>query len=213
VLGVLNLHHRARVDAFSDADLAFTEELARLDAQIIARAQQHEALSSRPSLCAVQDVSAILAGREPLADRLRRLCEWVAARTGGGIATIYQVEHAGGGPAHGRHLARGGHRRRRVRVALARGIDGQVAQTRRGPRSCAIPTARSPRRACRSRTRAARRRALDPVRHRPPRGRAAEETLLEIAATARRKLDGGARGGLAGARDSSRAPSTRPGSA
>src|SRR5262245_12007404 len=34
VIGVLNLHHRTRTDAFGEDDLAFTEELARLDAQI-----------------------------------------------------------------------------------------------------------------------------------------------------------------------------------
>jgi len=44
VLGVLNLHHTTRPDAFADADLEFAEQLATLDAQIIARAQEHEAL-------------------------------------------------------------------------------------------------------------------------------------------------------------------------
>jgi len=39
VLGVLNLHHSSREDAFDDEDLAFAEQLGRLDAQIIARAQ------------------------------------------------------------------------------------------------------------------------------------------------------------------------------
>src|SRR5439155_13079075 len=189
VLGVLNLHHRARVDAFSDADLAFTEELARLDAQIIARAQQHDALKlSAERYAAVQEVSAILAGREPLSDRLRRLCEWVAARTGGGIATIYQVEHAAGGLRMVATSLAGGHLGGEYRVAPGRGIDGQVAQTRapaflRHPDGsvayAALPLSDAEQLVgvlsiqCGT--------AL-------PRGRAAEETLLEIAATAARKL-------------------------
>ena len=44
VLGALNLHHRTRTDAFSQDDLTFTEELARLLAQIIARSQEHNVL-------------------------------------------------------------------------------------------------------------------------------------------------------------------------
>src|SRR4030095_775862 len=83
VLGVLNLHHRTRMDAFDDDALAFTEELARLDAQIIARAQQHEMLTLQAArYAAVQEVSAILAGRAPLADRLRRLCVGGGAPSG-----------------------------------------------------------------------------------------------------------------------------------
>ena len=47
VLGVLNLHHTTRPDAFSDESLEFAEQLALLDAQIIARSQEHEALRSQ----------------------------------------------------------------------------------------------------------------------------------------------------------------------
>ncbi len=189
VLGVLNLHHRTRMDAFDDDALAFTEELARLDAQIIARAQQHEALTLQAArYAAVQEVSAILAGREPLADRLRRLCEWVAARTGGGIATIYQVEHAAGGLRLVATSLAGGNLGGEYRVAPGRGIDGQAAQSRtpsflRQPDG-AVAYAALP--------------LMDGEQlvgvlatqsgSEPPRGRAAEETLLEIAATAARKI-------------------------
>jgi GAF domain-containing protein len=189
VLGVLNLHHRTRMDAFSDDDFAFTEELARLDAQIIARAQQHEALTLQAArYAAVQEVSAILVGREPLADRLRRLCEWVAARTGGGIATIYQVEHAAGGLRLVATSLAGGNLGGEYRVAPGRGIDGQVAQSRtpsflRQPDG-AVAYAALP--------------LLDGEQlvgvlaiqsgGEPPRGRAAEQTLLEIAATAAAKI-------------------------
>ena len=40
VLGVLNVHHATRGDCFTDEDLRFMEQLASLDAQIIARAQE-----------------------------------------------------------------------------------------------------------------------------------------------------------------------------
>jgi GAF domain-containing protein len=188
VLGVLNLHHRTRTDAFGDEDLAFTEELARLDAQIIARAQQHEALTLQAArYAAVQEVGAILAGREPLADRLRRLCEWIAGRTGG-IATVYQVEHAAGGLRLVATSLAGGNLGGEYRVAPGRGIDGQVAQTRTPAflrqSDGAVAYAALP--------------LLDGQQlvgvlaiqsgSEPPRGRAAEETLLEIAATAARKI-------------------------
>jgi GAF domain-containing protein len=188
VIGVLNLHHR-KPDAFTDEDLAFTEELARLDAQLIARAQQHEALAlSAARYAAIQEVSALLAGREPLVDRLRRLCEWVAARTGGGIATIYQVEHAAGGLRLVATSLAGGNLGGEYRVAPGRGIDGQAAQTRapaflRQPDG-AVAYAALP--------------LLDGDQlvgvlaiqsgSEPPRDRAAEETLLEIAATTARKM-------------------------
>src|SRR4030095_11350257 len=189
VLGVLNLHHRTRMDAFDDDALAFTEELARLDAQIIARAQQHEMLTLQAArYAAVQEVSAILAGRAPLAARLRRLCEWVAARTGGGIATIYQVEHAAGGLRLVATSLAGGNLGGEDRVAPGRGIDGRAAQSRtpsflRQPDG-AVAYAALP--------------LLNGEQlvgvlaiqsgSEPPRGRAAEETLLEIAATAARKI-------------------------
>src|SRR5215468_10715393 len=90
VLGVLNLHHTSRPDAFADADLEFAEQLAALDAQIIARAQEHEALRSQAARYeAVKEVRRVLGGREALAARLSELCRLVAARAGGGIATLY----------------------------------------------------------------------------------------------------------------------------
>jgi GAF domain-containing protein len=189
VLGVLNLHHRSRSDAFSDDDLAFTEELARLDAQIIARAQQHEALAlSAERYAAVQEVSGLLAGHEPLVERLRRLCEWVAARTGGGIATIYQLEHAAGGLRLAATSLAGGDLGGEYRVAPGRGIDGHVAQTRvpafLRQEDGAIAYAALP---------LADGELLVGVLSiqsgsAPPRGRAAEQTLLEIATTAGRKI-------------------------
>ncbi len=185
VLGVLNLHHRTRADAFSDEDLAFTEELARLDAQIIARAQEHESLTRQAARYAVvRDVRAILGGSDPLAQRLRRLCEFVAARTAGGIATIYQIDRADGGLRLAATSLAGGNLGGEYRVALGQGIDGQVAKSRtpaflRQPDGAiayaALPLAVGD--------------ELIGVLSiqsggLPPRGQAAEEMLAEIAATA-----------------------------
>jgi GAF domain-containing protein len=189
VLGVLNLHHRTRTDAFSEDDLAFTEELARLDAQIIARAQEHEALSRQAARYAVvREVRSILGAREPLAERLRRLCDSVAARTGGGIATIYQIDRSAGGLRLAATSLAGGNTSGEVRIAPGQGIDGQVVQTGRaaflrGPDGsiayAALPLA-----------------VADELvgvlsiqsGPEPPRGPAAEESLLEIATTAAREI-------------------------
>ena len=71
VLGVLNVHHATHADVFSDEDLRFMEQLARLDAQIIARAQEHESLRSQAARYdAVREVQRVLRGPAMLADRL-----------------------------------------------------------------------------------------------------------------------------------------------
>jgi GAF domain-containing protein len=131
VLGVLNLHHSTRPEAFSEADLEFTEQLAHLDAQIIARAQEHEALRSQATrYAAVRMVHEILAGRAPLGDRLTRLCHFVSERTGRGIATVYLYE----AESNDLHLTAtsldGGGFGGEYRVAVGQGIDGTVASTR-----------------------------------------------------------------------------------
>src|SRR5262249_39856904 len=74
VLGVLNLHHRTRSDLFADADLEFAEQLGRLDAAIVARAEEHEALARQASrYAAVRAVRESLAGETPLEARLETL--------------------------------------------------------------------------------------------------------------------------------------------
>ncbi|MCP5055800.1 MAG: GAF domain-containing protein [bacterium] len=90
VLGVLNLHHATRPDAFDDDDLEFAEQLGHLDAEIIHRAQEHETLRREASrYAAVREVRAALATSDALDVRLRTLCQLVARRAGGGIATAY----------------------------------------------------------------------------------------------------------------------------
>lgn len=93
VLGVLNVHHSTRADVFSDDDLRFMEQLARLDAQIIARSQKHESLRSQAARYdAVLEVQKLLRGPALLADRLEEFCRFVAGRAGNGIVHLYLKE-------------------------------------------------------------------------------------------------------------------------
>jgi GAF domain-containing protein len=183
VLGVLNLHHSTRRDAFSEEDLRFMERVARLDAQIIARAEEHESLRNQAARYdAVRNVHEILGSANPLPERLRSLCVFVAERVGDGIATVYLV----GSEDHEMRLTatslEGGGFGGEYRVVEGQGIDGQVAHNRspaflRGDDGSiayvSLPLLAGDRLVgvlsiqCGSR---------------PPRGRGAEETLLELAA-------------------------------
>lgn len=96
VLGVLNVHHSERADAFSDEDLHFMEQLASLDAQIIARAQEHQSLRTQAARYdAVREVQRILRGPAILSDRLLEFCGFAAERAGNGIAHLYLREDDG----------------------------------------------------------------------------------------------------------------------
>jgi GAF domain-containing protein len=189
VLGVLNLHHSTRPDAFSDADLAFVEQLGGLDAQIIARSQEHETLRSQAARYdAVRQVHQILEGRAPIADRLRRLCHFVAERAGGGIATLYLHDDSD----HELRLAatslEGGGFGGEYRIVQGEGIDGAVARSREpsflrgsdgGLAYAALPLVAGEVLAG----------VLSvQVGGAAPRGRGVEETLLEIAAAAAEEI-------------------------
>ncbi len=131
VLGVLNLHHSSRPEAFDDDDLAFAEELGSLDAQIISRAQEHEALRRDASrYAAVRQVRHALSGAAPLLDRLGDLCRTLAERIGGGVVCVHlhdpderELRFAATSLAGG---ALGGE----YRVALGEGLEGRAAQSR-----------------------------------------------------------------------------------
>jgi diguanylate cyclase (GGDEF)-like protein len=132
VLGVLNIHATSRPDAFTDADLEFAEELAHLHAQIIARAQEHEVLRSQAQRYeAVREVREIMAGREPLSERLETLCHFVADRVPGGIAQAYRVEDG----EEVLRLAASSLRRDagslEICLPLGQGIDGAAAAARK----------------------------------------------------------------------------------
>ncbi len=131
VLGVLNLHHRTRPDLFADADLAFAEQLGRLDAAIVARAEEHDALSRQASRYeAVRAVRDSLAGDAPLETRLEALCNRVAALLGGGIATVYLYGEAERELRLAATSLAGGGLGGEYRIALGQGLDGRAAQQR-----------------------------------------------------------------------------------
>ncbi len=131
VLGVLNLHHSTRADAFSDESLEFAEQLAQLDAQIIARSQEHEVLRSQAArYTVVRRIREILSAKDPLPDRLRTFCLFVAEQVGNGIATLYLRD----GDEEELRLSatslEGGGFGGEYRIEIGTGIDGTAAQTR-----------------------------------------------------------------------------------
>lgn len=131
VLGVLNVHHATRPDAFSDEDLRFMEQLAHLDAKIIARAQEHEALRSQAARYdAVREVQHLLRGPAILAERLESFCRFVAERAGGGIVQLYLREAAGQLRLSATSLATNGFGGE-YRLPPGTGIDGEAARGQR----------------------------------------------------------------------------------
>jgi len=185
VLGVLNLHHGTRPDVFADADLEFVEQLAHLDAQIIARAQEHAALRDQAvRYAAVREVREILGGRAPLLERLTRLCQVLAARAGNGIATVYLHDPDDKELRLAATSLSGGGFGGEYRVTLGQGIDGRVASDRRPAflraSGDALAFAALPLLAGETLVGVLSVQAGSPA----PRGRAAEETLLEVAAAA-----------------------------
>jgi GAF domain-containing protein len=128
-LGVLNLHHGSRPDAFNEGDLEFAEELARLDAQIIARAQEHQTLRSQAArYAAVRQVHTLMAAAGPLSERLAEVARFVADASGGGIATVYLHDPDDDALRVAASSLPGGQFGAEQRVAVGEGIDGSVAQ-------------------------------------------------------------------------------------
>ena len=79
VLGVLNLSHARNQHHFTEEDLAFVEELARLDARILARAEElHGILRESASLRVESQLRRVLARPEPLSARLAAACALLA---------------------------------------------------------------------------------------------------------------------------------------
>jgi len=89
-LGVLNLSHARERGAFGEEDLAFVEQLAKIDARIITRAEEyHTLLRDSARLRAQEAVDEILSRSAPLSTRLRELCGYVAKEVEGGICHLY----------------------------------------------------------------------------------------------------------------------------
>lgn len=132
LLGVLNLHHSTRPEAFGESDLQFVEQLAILDAQIIARSQEHENLRQQAArYTAVREVRNILAGKALLLDRLTELCRFVAESAGQGIATLYLHDPDDAELRLAATSLAGGGLGGEYRIALGQGIDGAAAFDRR----------------------------------------------------------------------------------
>lgn len=183
VLGVLNLHHSTRQGAFTEDDLTFMERVARLDARIIRRAEEHELLRNQAARYdAVRRVHDLLGSNRPLLERLRGLCLFAAERVGDGIANVFLCEGEEGELRLAATSLEGGGFAGEYRVSEGSGIDGRVARTRKPAflraddgsiAYVALPLVAGDR--------------LVGVLSiqtgaRPPRGRGAEETLLELAA-------------------------------
>lgn len=131
VLGVLNVHHSHRTDVFGDEDLRFMEQLASLDAQILARAQEHESLRTQAARYdAVRKVQRILRGPAILNDRLEEFCRFVAERAGGGIAHLYLRETDGGLRMVATSLTGGG-LGGEYRLEAGVGVDGDAIRNQR----------------------------------------------------------------------------------
>lgn len=131
VLGVLNVHHSHRADVFGDEDLQFMEQLASLDAQIIARAQEHESLRTQAARYdAVREVQRILRGPAILNDRLEEFCRFVADRAGPGIAHLYLREADGGLRMVATSLTGGGFGGE-YRLEAGVGVDGDAIRNQR----------------------------------------------------------------------------------
>ncbi len=90
VLGVLNLSHARHQNQFTEEDLAFVEELARLDARIIARAEElHGILRESASLRVEAQLRRVLARPEPLSARLSAACQMLTDGLRGGVARLW----------------------------------------------------------------------------------------------------------------------------
>lgn len=183
VLGVLNLHHSSVATSFDEEDLRFVEQLAALDAKIIHRAQEHKSLRDQAArFRAVRGVQKILVARTPLLERLEELCQVFAEHLGDGIATVYLHEDRSQNLSLAATSLVGGGYAGEYEIVSGQGVDGRVAQTGRptflrdgdgttayiclplnvGEQSLGILSLQ--------------------VGSLPPRGRAAEEILFDMAA-------------------------------
>jgi len=145
VLGVLNLSHARHQNQFTEEDLAFVEELARLDARIIARAEElHGILRESASLRVESQLRRVLSRAEPLPARLTAACALLADGLRGGTARLWLCEPAEPGtvgpepaavPSTGLALQASSTRvdplGGRERLAPGQGLPGRAAAERR----------------------------------------------------------------------------------
>ena len=183
ILGVLNLHHSSIANSFDENDLHFLEQLAVLDAQIIDRAQEHESMRDQATrFRAVRKIQNTLNARTPILERLEELCQTFAEHVGGGIATVYLREERSENLTLAATSLTGGGFAGEYRIVKGQGVDGRVAQSGRPTYlrddNGAVAYICLP--LCAGEDRVG---ILSlQVGTLPPRGRGAEETLLDMAA-------------------------------
>jgi GAF domain-containing protein len=138
VLGVMNLSHARHQNQFTEEDLAFVEELARLDARIIARAEElHGILRESASLRVESQLRRVLSRAEPLPARLTAACALLADGLRGGVARLWLAEPAAtaSAPEPGLTLQASSTRidplGGRERLAPGQGLAGRAAAERR----------------------------------------------------------------------------------
>lgn len=130
ILGVLNLHHSTQTDAFDQEDLAFLEKLAALDAQIIDRAQEHESLRNQAArFSGVREVQTLLAAPKPILERLQDFCRVIADRVGDGIVTLYLRDDLNQDLSLAATSLSGGGFAGEYQIVRGEGVDGRVAQS------------------------------------------------------------------------------------
>ena len=89
-LGVLNVSHGRQSGAFGEEDLRFVEQLAELDAKIIARAEEyHSLLRDSAQLRAQSEVRTMLASGDSLTRRLSAICHFVSQELENGVCHLY----------------------------------------------------------------------------------------------------------------------------
>src|SRR5690606_3730557 len=118
-------------------DLAFVEELARLDARILARAEElHGILRESASLRVESQLRRVLARPEPLSARLAAACALLADGLRGGVVRLWLSEPAEAG-GEGAELVLQASATRvdppgaRERLAPGQGLPGRAAAERR----------------------------------------------------------------------------------
>jgi diguanylate cyclase (GGDEF)-like protein len=92
-LGVLNLSHGSDPDAFDASDLEFATQLARIEASIIARADEHHRLVGDSERLRIEaELRALLAADAPWFERMARSARLAAEQLGEGLCQLYLLD-------------------------------------------------------------------------------------------------------------------------
>ena len=90
VIGVLNLSHTRERGVFAEDDLEFVQQLARIDAKIIARADEYRSLlHDSVRLRAQTRIRSLLGEAQPLQRRLSAVCAHIASEIKNGVCHIF----------------------------------------------------------------------------------------------------------------------------